>query len=54
MSLRSKFKFYSIANQALIHEIYIRILSDPDPDPDQLFGSGYCKKDRILSDPDPD
>jgi hypothetical protein len=39
-------------NQFLLIKILIRIL--PDPDPNQFFGSGSCKKGQILSDPAPD
>jgi len=51
--LETKFKFLSIKNHVLLNKICIRILSAPDPNPNQLLGSGSCKKVRILSDPDP-
>jgi len=48
--LETKFKFYSMKNQVSLDKICILILSPPDPN--QLFGSGSCKKVRILSNPD--
>jgi hypothetical protein len=35
--LETKFKFLSIKNHVLLNKICIRILSAPDPDPNQLF-----------------
>jgi len=43
----------NMKTQVLLHKICNRILSAPDSDPNQLFGSGSWKKVRILSNPDP-
>jgi len=53
MYLEKKIKFYSTNIQVLLNKICIRILSAPDPDPNQLYGSGSCQKVWILFDPDP-
>ena len=52
-SLMTKTNFYCMKTQVLLHNICIRILSAPDMDPNQLFGSGTGNKVRILSGQDP-
>jgi len=43
MDLQTKINFSNKKNLALVHKICFRILSAPDPDPNQLFGSVSCK-----------